>query len=153
MAGSSQRSSFFDSKLLALLLLCLAACTTSAAPPTPGTRITLYNAAGFKNSPSTLAPTIIRPDPTVGCYNFDSSLAQRLGSGRVEWNLRDNSSSHIICSIVLFFSGPDCTGDGVGRMIPGTAGKADASKYGYSNTTWRYDADIFHFLFFVALLS
>ena len=140
-------------RVSALSLLIFSHCTlpslaavlqvVSEPLPVPGTRISLYNRKGFINSPSTLPPTVLRPDPRVGCYNLPPELAGQLGSGVIEWNVKDNqadgSAPHgiIICNVVYVFHGADCTGGAIGRMIPGGASKASPTKYTYANAVYK----------------
>ena len=123
----------------------------SARPPLPAadplpvlaTRVSLYNRQGYVNSPPNLLPTVLRPDPRVGCYNLGPQFAGQLGSGVIEWNVKDalatgnSSATHVICNVVFFFHGPDCTGGAVGRMIPGGIAKASPTVYNYANTVFK----------------
>ena len=122
-----------------------AAAPASELLPVLATRITLYNRQGYVNSPSNLPPKVLRPDPRVGCYNLGPQFAGQLGSGVIEWNVKDaeatasgnSSAPHVICNVVFFFHGPDCTGGAIGRMIPGGAAKASPTVYTYANTVFK----------------
>ena len=118
---------------LADLLTVLSLNRSSSAGPTLGTRITLTNTA------NPAATTFFKPDPIFSrsCYNLPSAYAGKLSKAKIEWNVKDSSSNHIICNQVNFYAKTGCTGSSTTQRI---SSEANPYVYTYAPTTVRCGA-------------
>ena len=118
---------------LAVLLTVLSLNRSSSAGPTLGTRITLTNTA------NPAATTFFKPDPIFSrsCYNLPSAYAGKLSKAKIEWNVKDSSSNHIICNQVNFYAKTGCTGSSTTQRI---SSEANPYVYTYAPTTVRCGA-------------
>ncbi|CAI5492129.1 unnamed protein product [Closterium sp. Naga37s-1] len=100
------------------------ACTQTSST-TVTTSIALFNRHSFTNSPSSLAPTILRAPPPgaprpAGCVNVPAPMAGAVGSLKILWDAPDGATgSRAVCGLMWFWNGADCYGRATGWSHPG----------------------------------
>ncbi|CAI5476290.1 unnamed protein product, partial [Closterium sp. Yama58-4] len=104
--------------------LVIGACIQSPSTSVT-TSIALFNRPSFTNSPSSLAPTILRAPPPgaarpAGCVNVPAPMAGAVGSLKILWDAPDGATgSRAVCGLMWFWNGADCYGRATGWPRPG----------------------------------
>lgn len=115
--------------------LCLISAQAQSISYVQGTYVTLYDKPNYLLANAASKPLVFQPVPQKACYNLPVGFSASLGSGVVQWNVKDVSKNpHYMCTVVWFFAGPDCSNGAIGLQVPGGAGKANPSLYNYADT-------------------
>ncbi|CAI5534853.1 unnamed protein product [Closterium sp. Naga37s-1] len=97
-------------------------CAPTASWAEVGTNVVLYNAANYANTPTTLAPAVLRgaaPNSSAACVNLPAAFNGTIGSLRIMWNVNDGVADHLVCGKLFFWDKPNCCCSGSGYQIPG----------------------------------
>ncbi|CAI5523229.1 unnamed protein product [Closterium sp. Naga37s-1] len=73
-------------------------CAPAASWAEVGTNVVLYNAGNYANSPTTLAPAVLRgaAPNTSACVNLSGAFNGSVGSLRIMWNVNDGVANHLV---------------------------------------------------------
>ncbi|GJP40041.1 hypothetical protein CLOM_g24332 [Closterium sp. NIES-68] len=112
-------------------------CAPASSWKTVGTNVVLYNRASYANSPTSLAPAVLRgaaPNSTA-CVNLPAAFNGTIGSLRIMWNVNDGVADHLVCGKLFFWDKPNCCCSGSGYEIPGGWTAVDPKKFTYTTTS------------------
>ncbi|CAI5489144.1 unnamed protein product [Closterium sp. Naga37s-1] len=96
-------------------------CAPAASWAEVGTNVVLYNQPNYANSPTTLAPAVLRgaaPNSSA-CVNLPAAFNGTIKSVRIMWNVNDGVADHLVCGKLFFWDKPNCCCSGSGYQIPG----------------------------------
>ncbi|GJP43637.1 hypothetical protein CLOM_g3077 [Closterium sp. NIES-68] len=112
-------------------------CAPAASWKEVGTNVVLYNSASYANSPTTLAPAVLRgaAPNSSSCVNLPASFNGTVGSLRIMWNVNDGVADHLLCGKLFFWNQPNCCCSGSGYQIPGGWSAANPNNFSYATTS------------------
>ncbi|CAI7811927.1 unnamed protein product, partial [Closterium sp. NIES-53] len=119
-------------------------CAPAASWAEVGTNVVLYNRANYANSPTTLAPAVLRgaaPNSSA-CVNLSGAFNGSVGSLRIMWNVNDGVANHLVCGKLFFWDKPNCCCSGSGYQIPGGWTAVDPNKFTYTTTSVKSTSGI-----------
>ncbi|CAI5986081.1 unnamed protein product [Closterium sp. NIES-64] len=112
-------------------------CAPAASWAEVGTNVVIYNKAKYANTPTSLAPAVLRgaaPNSSA-CVNLPAAFNGTIGSVRIMWNVNDGVADHLVCGKLFFWDKPNCCCSGSGYQIPGGWTTVDPNKFTYTTTS------------------